>query len=73
MGAVCHNVIRPNIISMGQPKTNTRTVIEPEMSFPGGWHNQPTDDPVGGHVLSMLSKSNLWCQELFQGTIYMKY
>ena len=29
---------------------------------------RPVDDPGGGMTQNMLSKSNLWCQELFQGT-----
>jgi len=36
--------------------------------FPGGRRGHPADDPGGGVTQFMLSKSNLWCQELFQGT-----
>jgi hypothetical protein len=28
----------------------------------------PANDPGGGMTQNLLSKSNLWCQELFQGT-----
>ncbi|MFZ3105427.1 MAG: hypothetical protein WA096_12080, partial [Smithella sp.] len=36
--------------------------------FPGDRRGHPADDPGGGMTQSMLSKSNLWCQELFQRT-----
>jgi hypothetical protein len=30
MCAVCHKIIRPDMVSMGRSKTNTRPVIEPK-------------------------------------------
>jgi hypothetical protein len=30
MGAIRHEVIRPDMVSMGRPKTNTGSVIKPE-------------------------------------------
>jgi hypothetical protein len=50
MGAICHKIISPDMVSMGRSKTNTRPIIEPKMPpfrlFLGNFETLLPPDPL---------------------------